>query len=166
MKPDSLAKHLAAGLILAVVIYFAAFQLIENRRTRGGAWQVTFRIDPAGVPSLEMNQPQLRISNVRLVFPNEKAAPPAFQQTIVFDQPRTNLPFGRIIYLDTTFLPGAIVFGLFGHEIQLAPRVLSVDRREMDWQQVTVLSLPEKESAKPRLEEQRAKPADKSEGQR
>jgi hypothetical protein len=36
--------------------------------------------------------------------------------------------------MDTTFLPGTIVFDLFGHEIQLIPRVLRIDGKEIPWQ--------------------------------
>jgi hypothetical protein len=36
--------------------------------------------------------------------------------------------------MDTTFLPGTIAFVLFGHEIQLIPRVITLDKQERSWQ--------------------------------
>jgi hypothetical protein len=36
--------------------------------------------------------------------------------------------------MDTTFLPGTIVIDLFGHEIQLIPRVLTIDKTDFPWE--------------------------------
>jgi hypothetical protein len=35
--------------------------------------------------------------------------------------------------MDTTFLPGTVTFELFGHEIELLPRVLMIDHEERPW---------------------------------
>jgi hypothetical protein len=35
--------------------------------------------------------------------------------------------------MDTTFLPGTLAFNLLGHQIQLIPRVLTIDGKEMPW---------------------------------
>jgi len=35
--------------------------------------------------------------------------------------------------MDTTFLPGTVAFQLFGHEIELLPRVLIIDHEEHPW---------------------------------
>ena len=91
---------------------------------------------------MQVNQPYLRISNVTAVFPDQRIMLSNMPVTVVFSQPITNVPFGHVIYLDTTFLPGSVVFGLFGHEIQLLPRVLIVDRKELPWRPGMVLNLP------------------------
>ena len=133
MKRDRIATHvlLAFGVVLAV--YLAAFYSIEHLRTRKGGWHVTFQTDAMGAPALLVAEPHLGISNIVFAFPGQRLALTNLARTIVFDRPITNAPFGQIIYLDTTFLPGAIVFRLFDHEIQLVPRVLIVDRREIPW---------------------------------
>jgi hypothetical protein len=133
MKRESMAKHFGIVFFAAVLLYLVSFYGIEHLRTRKGGWQVSFRTDTAGIPRLIIAQPRLGISNVTLEFPDQRLGQSNVGSSIVFDQPITNVPFGRVVYLDTTFLPGSIVFELFGHQIQLLPRVLMVDRKEMPW---------------------------------
>ncbi len=45
-------------------------------------------------------------------------------------------------FMDTTSLPGTVVLKLFGHEIQLMPRVLTVDKKERPWRSEETLALP------------------------
>jgi len=64
--------------------------------------------------------------------------------TLAFEQPRQvpyDLPIGRCLFMDTTFLPGTIVMEIFGHEIQLIPRVLTIDRQEQPWKSDAVIAL-------------------------
>ena len=125
---------MAVALLLAVVVYGVLFALIEHRRARNGPWRVTFTND-ASAPAIVINQPALAITNVEIIFPREPA-PTNSGQTMVFDQlypvPYA-VPFGTNIFMDTTFLPGTVVFDLFGHQIQLMPRVLTIDKKEMPW---------------------------------
>jgi hypothetical protein len=144
MGRENIAKHLVSACALAVLLYFATFYSIEHLRTRKGGWQVTFQSDANRAPSVAVSQPQLNIDNVRFAFPDQQIAQSNMNRTITFDQPITNVPFGRVIYFDTTFLPGSIVLGLYGHEIQLLPRVLLVDNKEIPWQSGTTLQLPAK----------------------
>ena len=51
------------------------------------------------------------------------------------------VPFGKCVFMDTTFLPGTVTFELFGHEIELLPRVLIIDRQEHRWQSDAVIVL-------------------------
>jgi hypothetical protein len=134
MKSDSILKHVAAAFAGAALIYVAAFYAIEYFRGRNGPWQVTFQFGPSGEPALLINEPGLGISSVTVLFPGQQVSTTNLPRTVVFDRPITNAPFGSVRYLDTTFLPGAVVFDLFGHEIQLLPRVLMIDRREVPWQ--------------------------------
>lgn len=133
MKRDSLARLIAVAFVLAAVVYAGAFYGIEYLRARKGGWLVTFQSDVEGSPALVISQPKIGISTVTLTFPGQRIPATNLARTIVFDQPITNVPFGRVVYLDTTFLPGSVVFDLFGHEVQLRPRVLMVDRRETPW---------------------------------
>jgi len=41
--------------------------------------------------------------------------------------------FGRCVFMDNTFLPGTLTFQLFGHEIELLPRVMMIDHEERSW---------------------------------
>jgi hypothetical protein len=144
MKREHIGRHIALAFVFALGLYFATFYAIEHVRTRKGGWQVTFTTDSAGEPSLLVAQPELGIRNVRFTFPGQHLSRSNLTERIVFDLPITNVPFGKVIYLDTTFLPGSVVFGLFSHEIQLLPRVLLVDRGEMPWQSDLVLPLEER----------------------
>jgi hypothetical protein len=132
MKPD-VWKHFALAAVFAIVLYAGSYSFIEHLRQRKGGWQVTFESDATGLPAVIVAQPRLSITNVQFRFLGEKITATNFRETIVFDRPITNAPFGQIIFIDTTFLPGTIAFEFFGHEVQLLPRVLVVNRREVAW---------------------------------
>jgi hypothetical protein len=44
--------------------------------------------------------------------------------------------------MDTTFMPGTVTFELFGHEIELLPRALIIDRQDHPWQRDAAITLP------------------------
>jgi hypothetical protein len=142
MRSGGLARPLALLFAGVLAFYFLSFLLIEHLRVRKGPWQVTFGVDPEGVPAIQVLQPVLGISNVTLLFPDQgpfQFDPP---QTIQFDGPsKTNLPFGQVVFLDPTFLPGTVTLDLFGHEIELIPRALVVDKKEIPWQGALDLQL-------------------------
>ena len=136
MKTDGLLKQVGVVFVVALVLYVVAYSGIEHRRTRQGPWVVTFTANISHEASLIIAQPALGLSNVFVVF-NDTRLPTNFSGTVLrFDQPRPvpcEVPFGQCLFMDTTFLPGTIVFSMFGHEIQLIPRVLTVDRKEYPW---------------------------------
>jgi hypothetical protein len=135
MRSD-LFKHVALAALIAVVLYAIAFWGIEHRRTRNGPWEVTFAVAESGEAAVLINQPRLGIAQVRLVFADQPAPANPLSQTRRFAQPQPvpfDLPFGRCIYMDTTFLPGVVTFDFFDHEVELLPRTLIVDKREMAW---------------------------------
>ena len=43
------------------------------------------------------------------------------------------VPFGECIYQDLMFLPGVVTMNLLGHEIELMPRTLVIDKKEVPW---------------------------------
>jgi hypothetical protein len=141
MARETLSRHLGVGFAAAILIYLVSFSAIEHLRTRKGGWQLVFHTDAQGAPKLVIAQPQLGISNVTVAFPHENVDRPNLSTSIHFDQPITNVPFGKVVYLDTTFLPGSIVLSLFGHQLQLLPRTLLVDGKEMPWRSGSNLSL-------------------------
>ena len=44
-----------------------------------------------------------------------------------------DVPFGKCIYQDLMFLPGVVTMNLLGHEIELMPRTLVIDKKEIPW---------------------------------
>ncbi len=146
MKSDNLPRNLVFVFALALVVYIVAYSGIESRRTRQGPWRIVFTNDADGVPLLVINQPLLAITNVQISFPGAVLPPstnaPA-RLALVEPQPVPFVvPFGRCVFMDATSLPGTLAFELFGHEIQLLPRVLTIDKVEQSWRSEARLSLP------------------------
>jgi len=137
MKSDGFFKQLVAAFIVTLAIYIIAYRAIEDHRTHNGPWQIAFTNDASSAPALLINQPKLAITNVLIVFPNE--VKPMFTNqaaALVLNAPRAvpfDVPFGKCVFMDATSMPGTIVFEMFGHEIQLLPRVLTIDGVEQSW---------------------------------
>lgn len=142
MRSDGALKHFLLAFLLAGVSYALLYAGCEHRRTRKGPWRVTFAVtnspatDSALVPVVIIDQPNLAISNVQLIFADEPAPSTNSLGTLVFTQPQPvpfPVPFGKCVFMDTMFLPGTLTFRLYGHEIELLPRVLIIDRQEHPW---------------------------------
>jgi len=164
MKAEGPAKHFIAAFLLALIGYVIFYQTIEHRRVRKGPWQVTFTHNPAGAPAIVITQPKLVITNVQIVFPGgtllvtnapgtlafDRARPESPATTLRFAQPQPvpyEVPFGKCVFMDTTFLPGTITFDLFGHEIELLPRALIIDRQDHPWRSGATITLPNEQAA-------------------
>lgn len=135
-------KPFLAALLLAVVVYGASYLVLEHYRTRNGLWIITFAAGDAQSPSLVVNDAKLNINNLRIVFPGQ-AAPPT-NATITFEQPRDvpfDLPMGKCIFMDATSQPGTVTMVLFGHEIELLPRTLTIDKKDYPWASNTNLNV-------------------------
>lgn len=142
MKSDGVLKHFLFAFLLAAVIYAALYLGIEHRRMRRGPWQINFT-SSNGVPLLVINQPKLALTNAQILFLNEPMPTNSLGPTD-FREPRLvpyDVPFGRCVFMDATFLPGTVTFQLFGHEIELLPRVLIVDHEEHPWVSGSTLTL-------------------------
>jgi hypothetical protein len=150
MRPKGPAKHFILAFLLALAGYIVFYQGIEHRRTRNGPWRVTFTTGSNDVPTIVIDQPRLAITNVQIRFAGETVLATNGLATLVFGQPRAvpyEVPFGQCFFMDTTFLPGTVTLQLFGHEIELLPRVLVVDRQEHPWRPATTISLLRGQSA-------------------
>jgi hypothetical protein len=137
MKLPATLRLFIFPFVIALAIYVVSYSGIEHRRTRDGPWQITFT-NVSGSPALVINEPKLNLANITLTFPGEP--PPVTNSVMIFDPPRAvpfDVPFGQCVFLDTTFQPGTIVLNLFGHEIQLLPRVLTIDKQEHAWESGT-----------------------------
>jgi hypothetical protein len=150
VKRDNFLRHVLIAFAITLAGYMLFYQVDRWLRLRHGPWRVSFAVASNGVPSIVITEEKLGITGVRLEFPGETAAPAAAPQTLVFDSPlKTNLPFGRTLFLDTTYLPGAVTMNLFGHEIELLPRTLVVNRKEVPWAGVQTLTLHPAEKLPP-----------------
>jgi len=132
MKSDGLSKHVAGALVLAIVIYVGGYSLDQHLRARRGPWRVTFTNESNSAPAIVIDQPALGISNVRIVFSGESAGPAS--SAVAFAKPQTPVPLGAVKFEDLTYLPGTVTMDLFGHEIELIPRTLFINRQERPWQ--------------------------------
>ena len=150
MKPVRPLKHFILAFLLALVGYVLFYQGIEHRRTRKGPWQVTFTRATAGDPAIVINHPSLAVTNLQIHFIGGSPPPPTNIATLLFAQPHPvpyDVPFGKCVFMDTTFLPGTVTFQLFGHEIELLPRALVLDRQEHPWKSDIIITLPSAQAA-------------------
>lgn len=146
MQSNRLVRDILILFVVVFVLYLAAFHGVEHLRHRSGGWRVEFATRANGQAAVRISQPKLGIRRVELVFPEEQPGATATNLPAVleFTGPQDTpfpAPFGRVIYQDLTFLPGAVTFDLFGHEIELLPRTLIVNRREQPWRPEMSLTL-------------------------
>ena len=139
MQSSALSKPVWGALLLALVIYVGGFTLDQHLRTRHGPWNVAFTTGPSGAPAIRVSQPSLNLSNLMIVFDGETATnTPAL---VAFDAPQKPVPFGKVKFEDLTYLPGTMTFDFFGHEIELLPRTLYINRKSRPWQSNSTLIL-------------------------
>lgn len=118
--------------MFAAALYLGGYQVDRYIRVRRGPWEVTFTATSAGEPVLLVEQSALGIRGVRIVFAGEAGAPQT--NRVRFTAPVQAVPFGRVKYADLTYLPGVLTFEAFGHEIELLPRTLYVNRQPRSWE--------------------------------
>ena len=149
MQPSGLVKPVLIGLLLAVAIYVGGFAFDQHLRTRRGPWEVTFTTEPSGAPAILVNQRKLNIANLKIVFLGEPST--NIQRAVVFDFPQKPIPFGKVKFEDLTYLPGTVTFDFFGHEIELLPRTLYINRKAHPWisNEAITLLLTDKPAALP-----------------
>ena len=133
MKRENIVGKILLVFAVTVVGYIAFYQLDRWLRLRHGAWEITFATE-GGAPSLTIDEPALKIANVKLAFAGETISNLPTPVAWRFDDvTKTNLPFGQVVFLDLTYLPGGVTMNFFGHEIELLPRTLVVNRKEVPW---------------------------------
>ena len=129
MQPGLPLKRIFCVFLISLAAYPVIFFLIEHARTRKGPWRITFATaGESSHPCLIINEPRLNLADVKITFPRQSI--PATNTVLIFDQPREvpfDVPFGQCIFLDLLSQPGTVTLRLFGHEIQLLPRVLTID---------------------------------------
>jgi hypothetical protein len=140
----SALKHFILAFLIAAVGYVIVFQVIESRREDKGPWRVIFTSNSLGEATMVIDQRSLSISNVHIVFLDSKYARAGAPVVYTFSQPTNTpfaLPFGECKLMDLRFLPGTLTFQAYGHEIELLPRVLMIDRQEHPWKPDGVINL-------------------------
>jgi hypothetical protein len=138
---SSILPHILGALALAVALYVGGFWFDQHLRNRRGPWDVTFGFTPESAPMLVIQQEHLGVRDVRIIFLDEKTNSPTAR--VQFDRPGVVVPWGQIKHQDLTYLPGVITLNLFGHEIEMLPRTLYVNRRSIPWQSQTNILLRE-----------------------
>jgi hypothetical protein len=134
MRLSGARKQFLLAFLSALVLYAVSYNWIEHLRTRKGPWEVRYGHTMDQAPHLIIDQRSLSISNVEITFPGQIC--PLTNLVIAFAQPQPvpyEMPYGQCVFMDTTFLPGTVTLRLFGHEIELLPRVLIIDRKEHPW---------------------------------
>jgi hypothetical protein len=139
MRSSGLAKPVLGGLLLALAIYIGGFELDQHLRTRRGPWRVTFTQETNGAPAIIVNQPKLNIANLKIVFAGETTTNAPAE--VAFDVPWKPAPFGKVKFEDLTYLPGTVTLDLFGHEIELIPRILYINRKPRPWRSNETITL-------------------------
>ena len=130
-------RNLIAIFIATLFLYITGYGGCTALRRRGGPWVVIQGRDTAGQPWMRIAQHRiLGDHDVTLLFPGE--IPPARftndPYLRVFNSPNTNgLPYGPIPFVDVTFFPGTVAVDVFGHLVELVPRTLYLDGREIPW---------------------------------
>ncbi len=144
MKRDGFLGRAALVFGVAVLLYVVVYNAIERRRNSKGPWQVTFSQLQSGTPAILINQPTIAITNVQISFPGFSGSITNGSVTLDFREARKTpfeVPLGKCVFLDTVFLPGTVALDIAGHQIQLLPRVLTIDGIERKWNSGESISL-------------------------
>jgi hypothetical protein len=141
MKIGITPKTIVLWFFVVLILYLGVFYGIEHWRHSKGPWEMNFMSDAQGNPSVVVYQPKLNISSVELLFPGERVRGTNLSQRIAFDRPLQKVIFGRVLYEDLTVLPGVLTFDLFGHEIEMLPRTLVIDKKEVPWTSERVIEM-------------------------
>lgn len=144
-QPRKAWRHFAVPAVLALVGYITLYSVDAHLRVRRGPWEVTFFADTDGTPAVRVDQPGLGISRVTVRFAGEQLPeipPPGLPATVRFAEPAASVPFGKTAFDDLMYLPGTVVLHCFGHEVQMLPRTLYLDRQAHGWSNSAVHTLP------------------------
>lgn len=148
MKSGITPRSIVAVFVGVALFYFATFYGMEYLRGRKGPWELDFQPHHPGAPALVISEPALGVKDVTILFHGESATNAS--GVIRFDRVERAPGFGRLLFHDLTFLPGVLTFDFFGHEIELLPRVLVVNKREIPWRPGETIDLwPTNKPAQP-----------------
>lgn len=138
-RSEGVLKHFFLAFCLALLCYVSFYSCDRHLRLRKGPWSLTFTNEDDGTPSLVINQHAVGITNVVVQFVGESVTLPP--TTVSFWGPGVSVPFGEVIFFDTTYLPGTVTFDLYGHKVELLRRTMVINFKEHAWQSGEVISL-------------------------
>ncbi len=138
-----MVRRLFVVFIGTLFLYVTIYGACELKRRQGGPWNLTYALGTNGVPELRIEHPKLLgPSAVTLRFPGETPLWTNLPPPVVFSQPITNgMPFGPVIFVDSTMLPGTVTLNCFGHVVEMVPRTLFIDFHEVPWTPGTNITL-------------------------
>jgi hypothetical protein len=145
MQSEGIFKPLLIAFGVALLGYGLMFGCDRHLRTHKGAWELTFSMTAEGLPILTIDQPYHRIRKVSLVIEGEQYEGPT--KRLSFDDPSVSIPFGEIVFLDTTYLPGSISLDLFGHLVDLMPHKITINLKGVPWKEGELIRLRPEEAA-------------------
>ena len=130
-------RNFGVVFIATLFLYVTIYGGCAAARQRGGPWVVIQGKGAGGEPWVRIAHHRVLGTNeVTLRFPGE-VAPARFTNdpyTRIFNTPNTNaLPYGPTPFVDVTFFPGTVAIDVFGHLIEMVPRTLYHDGREIPW---------------------------------
>jgi hypothetical protein len=139
-ETDNILKQLSIVFAVVLLAYAAFFWGDRYLRAHKGPWEVRF-VATNSAPRIAISQPRLGISNVVIVFTGESLTN-VQSGTVLFDRPQKAIPFGKTKFEDLTYLPGSVAFDFFGHEIELLPRTLYINKTERAWNSTEIRLKP------------------------
>lgn len=121
--------------LIALVGYILMYGCDRYLRVRRGPWQVTYLSEPDGTPALRITQGGLGISNITVRFLGETTSSVTnpLPAVVRFDDPDVHVPFGILAFHDLMYQPGTVVLQCFGHEVQMLPKALYLNRVAHEW---------------------------------
>jgi hypothetical protein len=134
------AKIFITVFLVVLFFYVTVFTIIEHRRVTNGPWEVTFTTN-----AIAINQPRLGLTNIQITLDAPALAAATNLPTTLLFELNTPTPYavpgGQCVFLDLLYHPGTVALAIDGHQIQLMPRTLTVDHREIAWSNNSVLKL-------------------------
>lgn len=141
-KGWNMRTHALIAFLLALVAYLFCYTLDRHLRLHRGPWLVQFIQDETNhAPAMIIDQNRLGVHGLKLVFLEERPSPTFRPGRVAFDSPLKVPAFGRLKFHDLTFLPGTVTFDVFGHEVELLPRVLFIDKKEIPWGSASTIQI-------------------------
>ena len=128
---DNILKHAAIAFGIALIGYILFYGCDSHLRSRKGPWVVNFQANTNGEPLLVIDQSFLKI-HTQILLAGEKAT--NTPGSVEFKNPQhIRTPFGRVRFHDLTYLPGTVTLDVYGHEVELLPRTLVLNTKEVGW---------------------------------
>jgi len=137
MQQKGFSRHILTAFALSVVLYGVGYWFIESRRVANTPWIVRFDITESGqVTQIQIRQDSLALGPTTIRFDALPSGTSNAIEELVFNNPRPvpfDVPGGRCVFLDTTFLPGTVVLEFGTNSVQLLPRTMTVGHDEIPW---------------------------------